>query len=341
MRLLKHLFPLLMLGAGNALAAGGGTAQGTLFAGQGLDWQRTGTEAQPFNEGVKVPNWPPAAGTYVVNAARITLGTACNPVSARVATCVADVTLKAVSTPSMLCGRWLSDKPMPQRLYALNGRVMKDGSFAWQPPGPPPPREVTFACAAANPAHITEEEWGGMGALGKCLDWPLGGGAFGFPPTSSSADEFEACIRMVRADYCGDGVSHTKDGTLIDPYRATAFPTHVPLPAFILEANWDPKGAVCIIHARYVSLPPACQAKFTSAIGVLAEPGFTDAGVTGMRGSDYWCRSVTLNQMCEPDCANECQGKQQTGKHRCPWFKQVRDALTTGGLLMDDSLIQP
>ena len=62
---------------------------------------------------------------------------------------------------------------------------------------------------------------------------------------------------MVRADYAGDGIGHTRDGTLIDlsdrlgiqrpgddpPGRALAF-----------EAAWGPDGAVCVRHTRIPEL---------------------------------------------------------------------------------------
>ncbi len=34
----------------------------------------------------------------------------------------------------------------------------------------------------------------------------------------SLQDYHQVCVRMVHADYCGDGTSHTHDGTLINFY---------------------------------------------------------------------------------------------------------------------------
>jgi hypothetical protein len=64
-------------------------------------------------------------------------------------------------------------------------------------------------------------------------------------------------VRMARADYAGDGVGHTRNGTLIDlsdrlgiqrpgddpPGRVLAF-----------EAAWGPDGAVCVRHTRILEL---------------------------------------------------------------------------------------
>jgi ADYC domain len=54
------------------------------------------------------------------------------------------------------------------------------------------------------------------GALAKCV-------RFGYKPWKTVAGKslgelHRACVRMVRADYCGDGIPHTKDGTLINLY---------------------------------------------------------------------------------------------------------------------------
>jgi hypothetical protein len=89
------------------------------------------------------------------------------------------------------------------------------------------------------------------GAIGKCV-------RFGYKPWRDTAGEplwdyHQACVRMVRADYAGDGIGHTRDGTMIDlsdrlgihrpgddpPGRTLAF-----------EAAWGPDGAVCVRRTR-------------------------------------------------------------------------------------------
>jgi hypothetical protein len=53
------------------------------------------------------------------------------------------------------------------------------------------------------------------GAKGKCV-------RFGYHPWAKASDGrplrdyYNACVRLVRADYCGDGRAWTRDGTLID-----------------------------------------------------------------------------------------------------------------------------
>jgi ADYC domain len=93
------------------------------------------------------------------------------------------------------------------------------------------------------------------GAISKCV-------RFGYKPWREGAGEslwdyHQACVRMARADYAGDGVGHTRDGTLIDlsdrlgiqrpgddpPGRVLAF-----------EAAWGPDGAVCVRRTRIAEL---------------------------------------------------------------------------------------
>lgn len=332
--------------AGPALA-GGPTNQGVLFSGEGLDWQRTATETQlRWHLPYPLPKTP-----FTVNAAKFTsLG--CGNITTNIERCRATVELAPRHSPSKFCGRWLDPQTGPRDviLYAFKGYVESTGSFLFpgmtpdpaadpkQAPPKGPGSVVTLACelTPSAPQPVLDKDWSAMGALGKCMDWPKEPPDLpGFPPTGGSTPAvrlFESCIRMVRGDYCGDGVTHTKDSTLIDPYLPAAFGKHVVQPAFILEANWNEQGAICIIHARYVALPASCQEKFPVPFDTIDKPTRTDAGIVfGMRGSDYWCRKgpYSIDQNCKG-------GKPEP----CPWFKQFKDAITEG-YLMNDSLLQP
>lgn len=105
------------------------------------------------------------------------------------------------------------------------------------------PDIVTFACRG--------------GALAKCVDWgyrPWATAKRCDPVTQVCADvslrEYhQACTRLVRADYCGDGTPHTVNGTLIDVYdplspgiQVEASADH---PLWGVEAEWGPDGATC------------------------------------------------------------------------------------------------
>jgi hypothetical protein len=70
-------------------------------------------------------------------------------------------------------------------------------------------------------------------------------------------DYHASCLRMVRADYCGDGIPHTYDGTLIDIYdhllnnNAPATSTDGS-DGWYKEAEWDSDGAHCINKTRWM-----------------------------------------------------------------------------------------
>jgi hypothetical protein len=93
------------------------------------------------------------------------------------------------------------------------------------------------------------------GVITKCISW-------GYRPWAtrngqSLADLHQACTRMARADYCGNGTSHTREGTTIDMYDALG--VQVPTTEATLgwdparasfEAAWAPDGAVCLARTR-------------------------------------------------------------------------------------------
>jgi hypothetical protein len=87
------------------------------------------------------------------------------------------------------------------------------------------------------------------GAEGKCV-------RFGYKPWRkgpngvSLAPYYQACVRMVRADYCGDGVGHTRNGTQIDLFDTIGIQSDEFAPGMTFEAAWGPDGAVCVRHTR-------------------------------------------------------------------------------------------
>ena len=76
-----------------------------------------------------------------------------------------------------------------------------------------------------------------VGAIAKCVD-------FGYKPWVSPAmdDMHQACVRMVRADFCGDGTPWTIDGNLIDIADVLAIQTP-DSKDFVFEATWTKAGA--------------------------------------------------------------------------------------------------
>jgi hypothetical protein len=83
------------------------------------------------------------------------------------------------------------------------------------------------------------------GARGKCV-------RFGYLPWISAAmrDIYNACVRMVRADYCGDGEGTTRDGMRIDLYDDRGIQQADSDPTYEFEAGWTEAGAVCVHHVR-------------------------------------------------------------------------------------------
>lgn len=87
------------------------------------------------------------------------------------------------------------------------------------------------------------------GAQAKCV-------RFGYKPWKTSKDGrslvplYEACVRMVRADYCGDGTATTLDGTAVEIFDDHGVWQPDRLPGFRFEAGWTPTGAVCVRHTR-------------------------------------------------------------------------------------------
>ncbi len=106
------------------------------------------------------------------------------------------------------------------------------------------PDTVTFACRGA--------------VLAKCVEW-------GYRPWASAtackkgdkkckdvslADHHQACTRMARADYCGEGNPHTINDTPIDIFDHLSpqiqSESTAKNPGWGVEAEWGPDGALCV-----------------------------------------------------------------------------------------------
>jgi hypothetical protein len=80
------------------------------------------------------------------------------------------------------------------------------------------------------------------GARAKCV-------RFGYKPWAM-LDAYNACVRMVRADYGGRGAGTTRNGMLIDMYDRLGINTTDYAESLAFEAGWGPQGAVCVHHPR-------------------------------------------------------------------------------------------
>jgi hypothetical protein len=127
---------------------------------------------------------------------------------------------------------------LPQRFDPTSGSELPDD-----------PNRLSFGCR--------------FGGIQKCQE-------YGYPKNTKKIerkdgsnrlrrmnDYHASCIRMVRADYCGDGVAHTYDGTSIDIYdhlwnnNAIATSTDGS-DGWHIEAEWDSDGAHCISKTRWM-----------------------------------------------------------------------------------------
>ena len=120
---------------------------------------------------------------------------------------------------------------------AVPGFWGEDGGFVRGVAG-----AFSFACTA--------------GAQGKCV-------RFGYLPWAraprgeSLAPYHQACVRMVRADYCGDGTSHTVAGVSIEMFDLAGVHTRRDPGYGVFEALWGPEGAVCLARSRRPEFPLA------------------------------------------------------------------------------------
>lgn len=89
------------------------------------------------------------------------------------------------------------------------------------------------------------------------LPWEKGPGGEDMTPFHA------ACVRMARADYCGDSVPHTKQGTSIDNYDDLGIETRGARndASYVFEAGWSAQGAVCVARTRWPDLVTLEQLK--------------------------------------------------------------------------------
>ncbi|WP_224241795.1 ADYC domain-containing protein [Hyalangium gracile] len=116
------------------------------------------------------------------------------------------------------------------------------------------------------------------GVIAKCYRWGYKPWLEGQDSQTSMKDMHEACTRMARADYCGNGTSFTLDGTPIHPWddldtAIRPLPENASTPLF--EAGWSPHGAVCLSKTRWEHLKPmpAGCPLVSPTVGVPCPPG--------------------------------------------------------------------
>jgi len=83
--------------------------------------------------------------------------------------------------------------------------------------------QFTFACRGKS--------------IAKCVE-------LGYKTYKGYANQMAACVRLLRADYCGTGVSYTADGTLLNLFDNLGIQKDTEL--WTPEAEWKTTGARCI-----------------------------------------------------------------------------------------------
>ena len=143
-----------------------------------------------------------------------------------------------------LCG---AEQGVPVAAFALSGTWDESEGTPEGGSHRDDPLRFTFGCegyALAKCVSIGYLPWGvarECRASGDCHDLPLGA-------------LHQSCTRLLRADYCGDGTSATRDGTLIDLWDAAGLELDTE-PGWPFEAEWSPAGATCVAATRHLTLP--------------------------------------------------------------------------------------
>lgn len=178
---------------------------------------------------------------------------------------------------------WAPLCPQQGAAVALAGSWnMQSGEAGGARKEAPTAGEITFACMGSAIAKCVTtmgyKPWrtlppaSGTGAAASNLRKP-----------ASLDGLHQACVRAVRADYCGNGLSMTAAGTQVNFYDSAGIQKDEA--AWPLEAIWTPAGALCVNVPRLVTAP--------------ADPS---SGRPAMKTNDYLamrCPVVTKAAPCD------------------------------------------
>jgi hypothetical protein len=103
-----------------------------------------------------------------------------------------------------------------------------------------------------------------VGALSKCTRWGYKPWARAYSPSGgweALAPYHQACVRGARADVCGNGLAHTRNGGRIDIHDRAGFI----LPAgaageFIAEGAYGENGPACVAQWKLAAMDGSCPA---------------------------------------------------------------------------------
>jgi len=135
------------------------------------------------------------------------------------------------------------------------------------------------------------------GAIAKCLE-------DGYKPWRSSQDDqaHQACVRMMRADFCGDGTSWTETGHPVNLWDRYGYQSDTE--SWNQEAVWGSNGADIIYHinARRMTSVEASDGMELADYVAYKRAHYGDAGcpITGWGGcSTATCVDSSCSQTCQ------------------------------------------
>jgi hypothetical protein len=150
-------------------------------------------------------------------------------------------------------------------LYTLEQRVPETGAWQAACPADEDGRRVAIPVTGIWDRTGARLESDSMftfgcttGVIAKCYRWGYRSWVSGYGDLVSM---HQACTRMARADYCGIGKDHTRNGTLINHWDRLPSPGPIqrhggllgvtPPLGMLFEAGWNTGGAVCMSTSRW------------------------------------------------------------------------------------------
>ncbi|MBL0692250.1 ADYC domain-containing protein [Comamonas sp. JC664] len=139
---------------------------------------------------------------------------------------------------------------LPLCAMGVNRAVPVQGLFTTQGARQESTQRFTLGCDA--------------GVIAKCYRWGYMPWRDGAQQPGAITEAHWSCTRMARADYCGQGIPFTQDGTRIQPWDALT-PAIISPPGPVssvedmsFEAGWNTQGPACLSHLRWQHLTAAC-----------------------------------------------------------------------------------
>jgi hypothetical protein len=156
-------------------------------------------------------------------------------------------------------------------LYTLEQWVEDDGAWQAACPADADGRGVAIPLTGIWNDHGDRVESNSLftfgctfGVIAKCYRWGYRPWVTGY---GDLTEMHSTCTRLARADYCGTGTPHTRNGTSINVWDRLPAPgpiqrhgTVAPL-GMVFEAGWNTTGAVCLSRARWLQDDASVLAK--------------------------------------------------------------------------------